>query len=85
MFSTPETSAPADRVAGIHAPWNATVGECLQRWAELGPIERSRTYLVLRGDEGARRTLNSSAIAELALRAIFERAESAGIHTGAVF
>lgn len=59
-------SAQADLVATIHAPWQASVGECLKRWETLGPTERSQSYLVLRGDGGARRTLNASAIAELA-------------------
>ncbi len=61
-----DTGARADLVASIHAPWQATVGECLARWEALGPLERSQSYLVLRGDAGARRTLNASAIAELA-------------------
>ena len=59
-------NARADLVASIHAPWQATVGECLKRWETLGPTERSQSYLVLRGEAGARRTLNTLAIAELA-------------------
>ena len=66
MPSPTDFSARADLVASIHAPWQATVGECLKRWETLGPTERSQSYLVLRGDAGARRTLNASAIAELA-------------------
>ena len=58
--------ARADLVANLHAPWRATVGECLRRWAALGPGERARSYLVLHGDAGARRTLNAAAIARLA-------------------
>lgn len=61
-----DLNARADLVASIHAPWQATVGECLERWEALGPTERSQSYLVLRGDAGARRTLNALAIAELA-------------------
>lgn len=63
---TIDTSGQADLVASIHAPWQATVGECLARWKALGPSEQSQSYLVLRGDAGARRTLNASAIAKLA-------------------
>lgn len=61
-----DTSARADLIASISAPWQATLGECLSRWRALTPSDRSRSYLVLRGDAGARRTLNASAIAELA-------------------
>lgn len=66
MPTSTDRSARADLVASIHAPWQATVGECLDRWEALGPTERSQSYLVLRGDAGARRTLNALAIAELA-------------------
>lgn len=66
MFITADLSAQADLVATIYAPWQATVGECLKRWEALGPAERLQSYLVLRGEAGARRTLNASAIAELA-------------------
>lgn len=66
MPTSTDTSTRADLVASIHAPWQATVGECLARWKALGPVEQSRSYLVLRGDGGARRTLNASAISELA-------------------
>ena len=66
MPTTVNISARADLVASIHAPWQATVSECLARWQTLDPVEQSRSYLVLRGDAGARRTLNASAIAELA-------------------
>ena len=66
MSTVTDFSARADLVASIHAPWRATVGECLKRWETLGPIEQSHSYLVLHGDAGARRTLNASAIAELA-------------------
>ncbi len=65
MPTITETSARADLVASIHAPWQATVGECLARWEALRPVEQTQSYLVLRGDAGARRTLNASAIAEL--------------------
>jgi hypothetical protein len=65
MLTITDASARADLVAGIHAPLNATLGECLKRWSALGPTEQSRSYLVLRGDAGARRTLNASAIEEL--------------------
>ncbi len=61
-----ENSAEADLVASIHAPWQATVGEYLDRWSGLDADARSHSYLVLRGDAGARRTLNAFAIAELA-------------------
>lgn len=61
-----DMTARADLVASIHAPWRATVGECLARWEALSCRERSQSYLVLRGEAGARRTLNASAIAELA-------------------
>jgi len=66
MPTITDSSTRADLVASIHAPWQATVGECLTRWKALSPFERSRSYLVLRGDAGARRTLNASAIAQLA-------------------
>lgn len=66
MLVATDFDAQADLVATIYAPWRATVGECLKRWKALGPNERSQSYLVLRGDGGARRTLNASAIAELA-------------------
>ncbi len=66
MLIISEIGAHAELVAGIHAPWNATVGECLRRWAALAPVERSRSYLVLHGEAGARRTLNASAIGVLA-------------------
>lgn len=66
MPDATDLTARADLVATIHAPWQATVGECLQRWATLGTIQQSQSYLVLRGDAGARRTLNASAIAKLA-------------------
>lgn len=66
MSITIHPEARADLVASIHAPWRATVDECLRRWAALCPSERARSYLVLRGDAGARRTLNAAAIAELA-------------------
>lgn len=59
-------NARADLVATLYAPWQATVRECLKRWETLDPTERSQSYLVLRGEAGARRTLNASAIAELA-------------------
>jgi hypothetical protein len=65
MHISTASNAPADLVATIHAPWQATVGECLKRWVSLGPTERSQSYLVLRGEAGARRTLNALAIAEL--------------------
>ena len=61
-----DTSTRADLVASIHAPWQTTVAECLARWEALGTVEQSQSYLVLRDDAGARRTLNASAIAELA-------------------
>ncbi len=60
------SGAHADLVANSYAPWQATVDECLKRWAALGPNEQARSYLVLRGDAGARRKLNAAAIAELA-------------------
>lgn len=66
MPTATDISARADLVASIHAPWHATVGECLDRWEALGLTERSQSYLVLHGDAGARRTLNALAIAELA-------------------
>ena len=66
MSVATDLNARADLVATIHAPWQATVGECLERWGTLDPIDRSQSYLVLRGDAGARRTLNAFAIAELA-------------------
>lgn len=66
MPAATDFNARADLVATIHAPWQATVGECLKRWKTLGPTERSQSYLVLRGEGGARRTLNALAIAELA-------------------
>lgn len=66
MRTITDTGARADLVASIHAPLQATVGECLARWKTLGPFEQSQSYLVLRGEAGARRTLNAFAIAELA-------------------
>ena len=66
MLVATDFNARADLVATIHAPWQATVGKCLKRWETLGPTERSQSYLVLRGEAGARRTLNALAIAELA-------------------
>jgi hypothetical protein len=65
MLTVTDTSARADLVAGIHAPFNATVSECLTRWSALNPTEQSRSYLVLHGNAGARRTLNASAICKL--------------------
>jgi hypothetical protein len=73
MTVTVHSGAHADLVASIHAPWQATVDECLERWAALGPNEQARSYLVLRGDAGARRTLNAAAIAELAELSASER------------
>lgn len=66
MLTPHDFRARADLVASIHAPWQATVGECLARWETLGPAERSQSYLVLRGDGGAQRTLDAAAIADLA-------------------
>lgn len=65
---TPDADIDADLIAGIHAPWRASVGECLSKWASLTPFEQSRSYLVLRGEAGARRTLNPLGIAELVCR-----------------
>ncbi|WP_375401990.1 hypothetical protein [uncultured Sphingomonas sp.] len=57
----------AELVASIHAPWRATVGECLSRWAGLDPATRAGSYLIVHSDEpGSRRTLNGARIAELA-------------------
>lgn len=64
-----EPNRPAQLVASLHAPWRATVAECLTRWADLDRDARARSYLVLEGDEpGVRRTLNGGRIAELAAR-----------------
>ena len=53
-------------VASIHAPWRATVAECLTRWASLDRATQCRSYLVVEGDlPGARETLGSSAIGSL--------------------
>ena len=60
-------TARAELVETIHQPWRATVGECLDRWHQLEPGARAASYLVLIDDAAARRTLNSTRIAELAL------------------
>ena len=57
----------AQLVASIHQPWRAPVHECLERWRRLDAAARASAYLVLEGPEpSVRRTLNASAIAELA-------------------
>jgi hypothetical protein len=62
-----DATRAAELVATIHAPWCATVGECVNRWATLDAATRATSYMVVRGDEpGARQTLNGSSIAELA-------------------
>lgn len=62
----PDRHTPAELVWSLHAPWQATVAECLQRWRALPPQTREGSYLVLRGSGGRRRTLSAAAIAELA-------------------
>jgi hypothetical protein len=57
----------AELVSSIHAPWRATVRECIHLWANLDAAERAASYLVVRGDgPGLRQTFNSEGIAELA-------------------
>jgi len=63
----PSRTATAQLVASIHQPWRAPVHECLDRWRRLDAVARSTAYLVVEGPEPRRRrTLNASAIAELA-------------------
>lgn len=66
-MTTLEPNRRAELVASIHSPWRATIAECLLRWTSLDGATRAHSYLVIEGDEpGARHTLNSSGIAELA-------------------
>ncbi len=66
-MDTPSRTATAQLVASIHQPVRASVHECLDRWRRLDAAARASAYLVLEGPEPSlRRTLNASAIAELA-------------------
>jgi hypothetical protein len=58
--------SPAELVHSMHQPWRASVGECLARWQSLDDAGRARSYLILHGEAGARRTLRAERIAELA-------------------
>jgi hypothetical protein len=49
----------AELIESIHAPWKATVGECLSRWSRLDPLTRAHSYLVVHGEAGGRVTLNA--------------------------
>ena len=60
--------AEAELIRSIHQPWRAPLHECLRCWSALDPATQARSYLVLRGEQGLRRTLNARAIAELAAR-----------------
>lgn len=64
MPTDPETEA--ELVRSIHQPWRAPLRDCLRCWRALDAAAQARSYLVLRGEAGLRRTLNASAIAELA-------------------
>lgn len=61
-----DLNRPASLVASIHAPWRATVAECLSRWAKFDLETQARSYLVVEGDlPGARQTICGSGIATL--------------------
>ena len=63
---TIEPTRRASLVASIHAPWRATVAECLSRWVTLDRDTQTHSFLVVEGDTpGARETLGSSAISSL--------------------
>ena len=62
-----DLTRPASLVSSIHAPWRATVAECLSRWIKFDAETQARSYLVLEGDKpGARQTIGGSGIATLA-------------------
>ena len=66
MPTDPDT--PAELIESIHQPWKATVAECLRRWRLLDQARRSRSYLVVHAQAGARHTLNGVGIADLSTR-----------------
>jgi hypothetical protein len=55
----------AELIESIHAPWKATVSECLSRWTRLDPLTRAQSYLVVHGVAGHRVTLNAAKIGAL--------------------
>ena len=61
-----DADTEAELIRSIHQPWRASLGECLRCWSALDAAAQARSYLVLRGEAGLRRTLNARAIAELA-------------------
>lgn len=64
-MNTIDPDAGAALVASIHAPWKATVRECLARWSTLDAPAREYSYLVVQEGGDRRRTLNAHAIGEL--------------------
>ena len=58
--------SPAELIWSLHRPLQASVGECLARWEALDRSARLRSYLVLHGEAGQRRTLTAPGIAALA-------------------
>lgn len=65
---TADHHAPAELIWSLHRPMQASVAECLARWQALDGAARARSYLVLHGNGGARRTLAAPGIAALAGR-----------------
>lgn len=61
-----ESSRAALLVDSIHRPERSTLAACLERWTALDGSARAHCYLVVEGDAGARMTLTSSQIAQLA-------------------
>ncbi|WP_445191244.1 hypothetical protein ACT009_11640 [Sphingomonas sp. Tas61C01] len=62
-----EPTRSASLVESIHQPMRSTVAACLNRWVGLDGGAKAHCYLVVEGDEmGARVTLNSQQIAQLA-------------------
>jgi hypothetical protein len=68
----PDHQAPAELVWTLHQPWRASLGECLDRWRALDGAMRQRSYLVVHGPSGARRTLAAAAIAVLAASGAYQ-------------
>lgn len=61
-----DRQSPAELTWTLHQPFRASVADCLHRWRTLDAAARARSYLVLHGHAGLRRTLDAERIADLA-------------------
>ncbi|WP_419808573.1 hypothetical protein [Sphingomonas sp.] len=62
-----DRQATAELTWTLHQPFRASVADCLLRWHTLDGPARARSYLVLHGQAGLRRTLDAEHIADLAM------------------